>query len=156
MSRRRTQWIDAIVSTGQTIAGAAAPGTIVANTIISETEMEQYGGAATLIRVIGDIFTRRAAGVAVITHTLFLLENYAGATAPTDWANDEFQRKDVLGNYMAVLPSDSSGMVHERIDLRTKRKLGQGQSLQLASQNHSIAGQDAVLYFHLRCLVLLP
>ncbi len=155
-SRRRTQWIDAIDSTGFSVAGAAAPGTIVSTSLVTEGELENLGGGVTLLRVIGDIWTRRTAGTApVITHTLFQRQAYAGQVNPTDWANDEFQRVNMLGTWMHV-PGTDVLIVRERVDLRTKRKFGQGVALTLETQNHSIANQDVFVTLHLRMLLLLP
>ena len=80
--RRRFQWVDAIEATYIAIAGAVAPGTIVTNTIITEAELENVGGGATLIRVVGDIVTQETVGVPVVTYTLAIMEQFAGATSP--------------------------------------------------------------------------
>jgi len=156
MSRKRQyQWIDAIVADEITLAGAVAPGTIVNTTVVSEREMENIGGGGTLIRVVGDVYMRVAVGNPVVTAALFLQESYASAVAPTDWGNDEFQRKAYLGGMLLVgLVGNQLG--HWKVDLRTKRKLTQGQQMELATQNHSTAGNDARIAFHLRFLVLLP
>ena len=154
--RRRYQWVDAAEFTPIAIAGAAAPGTLVQNTIILESELENVGGGATLIRVVGEIITGEVLGKPVVSHTLFVFNNYAGAALPVDWDNDVFQRSDVLGTWTHFPGSNTLFTVQERIDLRTKRKLGQGVSVILHSQNHAIAAQDAEFVFHLRCLLLLP
>ena len=155
-SRRRTQWIDAIDATGFTVAGAVAPGTIVSSLLVGEAEMENLGGGVTLLRTLGDIWTRRTVGTApVVTHTLFMNQAFAGATDVVDWNNDAFQRKQMLGTWMHV-PGTDVLIVRERVDIRSKRRLGQGERLTLESQNHSIASQDVFVTFHLRMLLLLP
>ena len=153
MARRRTQWLDAILSTPQFIAGAVAPGTIVSNTILTETELENVG-ASTLIRIVGDLFCLSAAAEPVFTHTLLLFNNYVGGGLPTDWDNDTFERSDVLGTWMSQ-PDAAVSAIHHRIDLRTKRKFGRGVTLTLETQNHSPGGNDGRYVFHLRCLLLL-
>ncbi len=154
--RRRFQWIDSITSGYVALAGAVAPGTIVNSAIITEAELENVGGGATLIRVVGDIITQEVVGVPVVTHTLFIQQAFAGAGFPADWDGDTFQRADVLGTWMHGPCSNTLFTVHERIDLRTKLKLGQGIELDLASQNHSVATNDAIFIFHLRFLLMLP
>ena len=155
--RRKFQWIDAIQSTLFNVVGAAAPGTVVSNAIVAETEVENVGGGATLMRVVGDIFWRSTAGTPVATATLFLFQPYLGAARPTDWDNDTFQRATVLGTWMAAtVTGGSETMTHTRIDLGTKRKLTQGMELDLEIQNHSTAGNDFAVAFHLRALLLLP
>ena len=156
MSRkRRYQWIDAIQATEIAVVGAAAPGTIVNTGIVLETELENVGGGATLIRVVGDIWMRTLLGVPIATFSLYLQEAYAGAIAPTDWDTDTFQRRDMLGTWMLTAIAGQT-LGHVAVDLRTKRKMGQGVALDLAAQNHSIAGQDMRFVFHLRALLLLP
>lgn len=155
-SRRRTQWIDAIDATGFSVAGAVAPGTIVSSLLVGEAEMENLGGGVTLLRVIGDIWSRRTAGTApVMTHTLFLNQAFAGAVDVVDWNNDAFQRRQMLGTWMHI-PGTDVLIVRERVDIRTKRKFGQGERFTLESQNHSVAGNDVFVAFHLRMLLLLP
>ena len=154
--RRRTQWVDAILSDVTTIAGAAAPGTLVEQSIVTEVEMENIGGGATVIRIIGDIWTLQSAGAPVVTHTLYLRQEYQGVTSVSDWVNDAFQRTEVMATWMVALDSGSSQAHHTMVDIRSKRKLRQGISLLLSSQNHRIAGHDATYLFHLRCLLLLP
>ncbi len=155
--RRRYQWIDAIQTTAVALVGAAAPGTVSDQTIIGEAELENIGGGATLLRVVGDIWLRRTQGTApVVTGTLFNLQGYGSAVAPIDWQQDEFQRTANLGSWLWMVGSTDALTIHQSIDLRTKRKLGQGILTVLAMQNHSIATNDAEFVFHLRCLLLLP
>ena len=156
-SRRRYQWIDAIVSSETALVGAAAPGTIIEDAIVLESELENIGGGATLMRVVGDIWIRRTAGTApIVSHTLFVAQQFVGIVQPTDWVGDTFQNKMVLGTWLSMVGSTDGLTVHHRVDLRTKRKLGQGVAVLLASQNHSIATNDTAYVFHLRCLLLLP
>ncbi len=155
--RRRYQWIDAIQTSAITLNGAAAPGTVSDQTIIGEAELENIGGGATLMRVVGDIWVRRLAGTApIVTATLFNLQGYGSAVAPADWQQDEFQRTANLGSWLWMVGSTDGLTVHQSIDLRTKRKLGQGILTVLAVQNHSVAGENVSFVFHLRCLLLLP
>ncbi len=154
-SRRRTQWIDAIQTTSVTLSGAAAPGTVLDTTMISEAEMENVGGGATLLRTIGDIWTTRVAGSPVVTHTLFLAQNFPGAVGIADWDQDAFQREQMLATWL-VTPVQNPNALRTMVDIRSKRKLTQGVTLQLSSQNHSVVGNDVVFAFHLRFLILLP
>jgi len=154
-SRRRYQWIDAIVATEISLLGAAAPGTIVNQTLVAEAELENIGGGGTLIRIVGDVYMRVALGNPVVTFSIFLAQQFAGAVQPTDWGNDEFQRKQYLGGKMLMgLQGNENG--HWSVDLRTKRKLTQGIAMDVGIQNHATAGNDARVAFHLRMLVLLP
>ena len=153
--RRRFQWIDAIQTTEVVLNGAAAPGTIINETILSEAELENVGGGGTLIRVVGDIQVKRTLGTPVITASLFVREAYAGSVSPSDWTADTFQRRDMLGTWMFGGNVNTAAM-YRVIDLRTKRKLGQGVDVLLAFQNHSVAGSDATYWFHLRALLMLP
>jgi len=153
--RRKTQWIDSIQSTYVTLAGAAGVGTIVSSTLLTEDELENVGGGATLIRIIGDIWTQQTAASPIVTHTVFQQPNYPGATAPVDWLEDAFQRKQMLGTYM-VAPDAALTNIHTKLDLRTKRVMTQGIALTLESQNHTPAGNDSRFAFHFRMLLLLP
>ena len=156
-SRRRYQWIDAIVTTEVALVGAAAPGTIIEEAILLETELENIGGGGTLIRVVGDIWARRTQGTApILTSTLFVAQQHVGVVQPTDWVQDTFQNKFVLGTWLGMVGSTDALTVHFKVDLRTKRKLGQGVAVFMAMQNHSLANQDIAYVFHLRCLLLLP
>ncbi len=154
--RRRTQWIDAINTGPITVLGAIAPGTLNEETMVSEGEMENIGGGATLIRTVGEIWTLQSVGAPAFTHTLFLAQNFVGATFPADWDADAFQRQQVLGTWMGLLDAGSNRSYRHSIDLRSKRKLTQGLSLTLSTQNHRTAGHDLQYAFHLRMLLLLP
>jgi len=154
MARRRTQWIDAIQSTSVVLAGAAAPGTIIEVSLLTEAEIENLGGGVTLLKVIGDVVTQRIAGAPIVTHTLYVRQQYAGAVGVGDWTNDEFQRLAMLGTWLSAPGANDIDRIN--IDLRTKRKLGQGVALVFSTQNHSLAGTDANYAFHLRALLALP
>ena len=154
-SSRRTQWIDAVETTRVALNGAAAPGTINNDILIGENEVENVGGNVTLLRTVGDLWIQRNAGNAVVTATMFLGQAFAGAVQPTDWNQDAFQRRENLYSWMVVGSASDEGS-HIVVDVRTKRKIGQGQSLYLSLQNHSIAGNDARYAFHFRHLILLP
>ena len=155
-SKRQTQWIDTIQSAVQSIAGAVAPGTIDSNVMILESEAENVGGGGTVSRIVGDIWVARTAGAPVVTATVMVFDTYVGAALPTDWDNDTFQRRAVMWTAMWVLNSTTDGFQRRTLDVRTKRKLGQGQRLTLEIQNHGTAGNDAQFAFHLRSLLLLP
>ena len=154
-SRRRTQWVDALQTSAQLLPGAVAPGTVVDITILSEAEMEELGGGVTLIRVVGHLYCTRTAGTPAVTGCLWLAPAYAGAVFPVDWTQDEFQREANIWSFQYA-GNVQSGASRFNIDIRSKRKLGQGKTLQLSLQNHNIAGNDASIFFHLRCLLLLP
>ena len=154
--RRRTQWIDALSSTEVVVAAGAIDNT----TQVSETELENMGGGMTLLRVIGDILPRvRASGGAVVQaqFTLFVFEPYAGGVAPTAWDVDTYQRKSMLGTFMwrdAGVANQAGVPRSIHVDLRTKRKIGQGERIELAT---STTGTGGTSYFsHLRFLFLLP
>ncbi len=152
--KRRYQWIDAFQDGVTTVT----TGAIVNQTVVSEAELENVGGAATLIRVVGTILplaaaTASARGVFV----LFVLQTYGGAVAPTVWNNDTFQRKQNLGSWFwrdAGIASQPGIPRVISIDLRTKRKLGQGEAITLATQN-SGSGQSLSFSFHIRALLLI-
>ena len=154
--RRKTQWIDGLVTSNVAVAGAAAPGTVVDTTMLAEAELENIGGGGTLIRVVGDLIFRRTAGAPVVTAVLFVAQNYVGAVNPTDWDVDAFQREENLGSWMSAGMDTTLSWDRHHIDLRTKRKLTQGVTVQLAVQNHSVAANDLNFNCHFRFLILLP
>ena len=154
--RRRTQWIDALATTEIAVAGGAIDNT----TQVSEAELENMGGGMTLVRVIGDILPRVcASGGAVVqaTFNLFVFEPYAGGVAPTAWDVDTYQRKSLLGTWMwrdGGVANQLGAPRSIHVDLRTKRKIGQGERIELAT---ATGGTGGVSYFsHLRFLFLLP
>ncbi len=157
MTRRKTQWIDNIATAAQSVSS----GSVTNSTEISEAEIENVGGGATLIRVVGDIcpVTTSTATTGSVTFALWLFAQYTGAVAPTlaAWAlNDTYQRKYLLGTWMwrpaGVVGAGIPRSLH--IDLRTKRKLGQGLALTLSIGNHT--GASMSFTSHLRYLLLLP
>ncbi len=157
--RRRFQWIDSVSTTPTAIAGAAAPGTIITQVVITEAEMENLGGGATLIRTVGSVWLSATAGRPVVTGALYLQENYAGSVPPTDWGiNDTWQRKELLGSWMywSRVGVGEDVTREWKVDLRAKRKLTQGQSLDFIFQNHSVATNDVEIVAHFRCLLMLP
>ena len=154
-SRRRFQWIDVVQTTLQAVAGAVAPGTVADDSTILESEIENVGGALTLIRTVGDILVRRTAGTPIATCTLYVAQAFTGAGRIADWDNDAFQRMQVLGTWL-TLGDSIQNLYPIRVDLRTKRKLGQGELVILSIQNHSTAGNDFSYVYHLRHLVMLP
>ncbi len=157
MSRRRkTQWIDALSSTEVAVAGGAISNV----TQVTEAELENLGGGMTLVRVIGDILPRvRASGGAVVqaTFNLFMFEPYAGGVQPTVWDIDTYQRRSMLGTWMwrdAGVANQAGVPRSIHVDLRTKRKIGQGERIELAT---ATTGTGGVSFFsHLRFLFLLP
>ena len=151
--KRTVQWIDAVNTSLTALAGAASPGTIVNETIISEAELENLG-RFTITRIVGDIMLSRTAGSPVVTATLVLFDNYPGAAFVPDWNQDAFERGNVLWSVMRHMTSASEPL-HISVDVRSQRKMSTGKALVLAMQNHSIAGQDAQYVHHLRTLVKL-
>ncbi len=153
--KRRTQWIDSIQSTEFTILGAAAPGTVDDRTLLSEAEIENVGGGAVLTRIVGDIALRAAgADTPVTTASIMLFSNFVGSTFIVDYDADAFQRQGMLWTRIG-LPT-AGDAVRWFVDWRANRKMTQGMTLQLALQNHSVAGIDVEVIFHLRMLILLP
>ena len=53
MAKRKTQWIDAV----QQSAVAVPATSITEQTLVTETELENVAGGATLIRIVGRILT---------------------------------------------------------------------------------------------------
>ena len=155
MAKRRTRWVDTVSTTAVVLAGAVAPGTVVDEAILPESELETLGTGATIIRVVGHIIMRSDAGAPVVTGCLWLAPNYAGAVFPTDWLNDTFERNAVMATFMWQ-PKAGLSTEPTPVDIRTKRKVSPGTSLILSLQNHSIASQDAAYVYHLRALLLLP
>jgi len=153
VAKRKTQWIDTVNSTANSLVGAAAPGTIVNEVILSENELENVPNS-TLIRVVGNLIFARSAGTPVITAALWLAPNYSGVALPTDWDNDTFQRGSVLWTTM-FMDTVGSTTVNHHLDIRSKRRMTQGMDLNLSIQNHSLAGNTVLFSFHLRCLLLL-
>ncbi len=153
--RRKTQWIDSIISTEFTLPGAAAPGTVDNRTLLSETEIENVGGGSVLTRIVGDIGLRAAgADTPVVTASVMLFSNFVGSTFISDYDGDAFQRQGMLWTRMGLPIAGDA--VRWFVDWRANRKMTQGMTLQLALQNHSLAGIDAEIIFHLRMLILLP
>ena len=153
-SRRRFQWIDNIEQDVLSIAAGA-----VLNTDqVSEAEIENLGGAMTLTRVVGSITPLSGATpTARFSLALFVFNTYVGAVPPTDWVNDTFQRSNLLGAWWWSSAGVASGAGIPRsfqIDLRTKRKLGQGVKIVLAVQNHG--GATGTYTSHFRFLMQLP
>ena len=156
-SRRRTRWVDALRSDVLVLAGAAAPGSIVDEALITETEMEQELVGGTIIRVVGSIFVLRTAGSPVVTAAIWMAPTYVGSVLPSDWTNDTFNRPGVM--YTEMWNGASVGTPHENrtvMDVRSKRKIEPGKQLLLSLQNHRVAGHDAQVTYHLRMLVLMP
>ncbi len=154
--RRRTRWIDSLLTSRTALAGAAAPGTIIDSVLMTETEIESLGDGATLIRIVGDIWTCDSAGDPVVSHNIWLSPAYAGIVLIADWEQDAYERTSMLGTWMVVPDSNTALCKHTRVDLRSKRKLSPGTQLTLSSQNYAIANNDATISFHLRMLLLLP
>ena len=105
--RRRYQWIDAIDLAQTSIAA----GTVSQQGLLTEAEIENVGGGATLERIVGSIIvTAGSVGRGQLHMGLFLLETYAGATIPTAAAlasPDTYQRKDCLWTGIAVACANS-------------------------------------------------
>ncbi len=154
MSKRKWQWIDniesALISVGAT--------SIVNTTQVSEAEIENLGGAMTLTRVVGTICpVAGSTPSARLSYALHVLQSYAGAVAPTSWVNDTFQRLDMLGCWWWTGAGVASGPGIPRaihVDLRTKRKIGQGVQIELAVEN--FGGFTCTYTSHLRFLMQLP
>ena len=152
MAKRRTQWSDTVQSTVTAVAGIAQSD----ETLVTEDEFENVGGGATITRIVGELWIHASLAAPVTGWAIWLKSVYTGATSPDLWDNDTFQREAVMatGWYM------SGGHTQERlqryvIDVRTKRKVGQGRALLLSFQNY-IASTTIQYTFHIRTLLLLP
>ncbi len=155
--KRRYQWIDAIDLAQTSIAAGA----ISDQGLLTEAELENVGGGATLERIVGSIIvTAGAATRGQMAMGIFLLEQYAGASIPTVAAmaaNDTYQRKDCLWTGIAITAADGDfsfavPRVHH-LDWRSRRKLGQGVRCTLLTTATSSAMRVS---FHLRFLLALP
>ena len=155
--RRRFQWIDA-VDFIQTSTVANGIGTFDQ---LSESELENVGGGATLERIVGSIIvTNGAVGRGQYGLALFIAETFAGATLPTAAAlqqPDFYQRKEILWTGYGCLQTGADfdfgvPRVHH-IDWRSRRKLGQGEKVTLLVAPVSNACRSS---FHLRYLLALP
>ena len=93
--KRRTQWVEGINTAYQDLLGAAAPGTVLDEVIVSEGELENFNNP-TIIRVVGDILLLSSLGRPVVTATLWVAPRYADAILPSDWDQDAFQRGSVM------------------------------------------------------------
>ena len=153
MARRRTTWISAVETDGVALAGAAAPGPVVNETLVSEAEHENTPGA-TVVRVVGDFCLRRTAGSPIVTWALWWAPNYVGAVLPTDWTQDVFERESVM--LVGMFAPNIGDFRRYPFDVRTKRKISKGTTLVLSVQNHTVAGNDAQIMYNLRSLLLLP
>ena len=154
--RRKFQWIDNL----NTAPIVVAAGAVSTTTQITEAELENLGGGVTLMRVVGDIIPlcSTVATNGAVTFALFTFEQYTGSVAPTDWSlNDTYQGRRLLGTWLwrADQLANRAGVPRSiHVDLRTKRKLGQGIAVSLAVENH--ASQPIDFVAHLRLLLLLP
>ena len=155
MARRKTQWIDTVETTIVTVAGAAAPGTVSNELILSEAELENVPNS-TLIRVVGTIWYVASAGAPIVTAALWLAPNYTDSVLPLKWDNDEFQRGSMLWTDLFMSSSSSDDPVRRTLDIRSKRRMTQGSDLTLSFMNHAVANNDVSIVYHLRCLLLLP
>ena len=99
MAKRRTQWIDAINSTPTDVAGIIN----VDEALVSESELENVGGASTITRVVGEIWIHSLLVVPVAGWTIWLHGVYVGSVTLTLWDIDTFQRQRVMatGWFMA-------------------------------------------------------
>ncbi len=122
MAKRKTQWIDTILTTPSAIPGAVDPGTVQDNVILSETELENVPNS-TLIRVVGSITVARTAGSPVLSFALWLSPNYEGIALPGDWRNDEFQRGSILWTHLFFASGSVEGLERVRLDIRSKRRM---------------------------------
>ena len=156
MARRKTVWVTALRTSISALNGAAAPGTLVTDNIVSEAEIEDFLNGGTLIRVVGWIHMSRSAGTPVGTAVFWVGPSYTGYVEPTDWVQDTFERNSVFHTEYFVGITDMGNANLRRIDIRSKRKLSRGTSVKLAFQNHAIAGNDFFFSYLLRCLILLP
>jgi hypothetical protein len=127
MAKRRTRWVDATLTNLTAVAGAAAPGTVVNETLVSEAELESFGSGSTIIRVVGDLVLVRAAGAPLVTVAWWLASNYAGAVFVADWDTDAFERERVM--FTKLVQPTASYNPETAIDIRTKRKVSLGTTL---------------------------
>ncbi len=157
MGKRRYQWIDAI-DMGQT---SIAAGGFSNQDVLTEAELENVGGGATLERIVGTIIvTAGAATRGQLAMGIFVVETYAGATLPTAasmLAPDTYQRKDCLWTGIGITQADadfsfSVPRVHH-VDWRSKRKMTQGTKVTLLS---AVVSSAMRVNFHLRFLLALP
>ncbi len=153
--RRRTVWTRNIVSSATALAGSAAPGTLVSVVLLGETETEGRAAGGTIIRVVGDICMLRTAGVPVISAVIHTQATHLGAGSPTDWDADALEREAVMWTALWH-PNLGNADPVRHIDVRTMRKVSSGTDLQIAFQNHAVAGNDAQFVFILGVLILLP
>ena len=153
--RRRTRWYDALRSDALVQSGAVPPGTITNEGLVTETELENELAGATLIRIVGSIICTRNAGQPITTAAVWMAPTYLGAVLPSDWTNDTFSRPGVMHTEIWLSASGADVQDRRMIDIRTQRKVEPGKQLLLSLQNHSIAGNDNRIAYHLRMLFLL-
>ena len=154
-NKRKTTWDPTFQSSRQVLNGAAAPGVVVDEVILAESDIESKYRGATLIRVVGDVIFEAVGGDPVISVVLWFAQAYAGFVRPADWANDELDTRNVIMSWL-VMPDASNVDGHIHVDVRSKRKLGGNTQLLMSIQNHAIAGNDARYVYMLKSLLLLP
>ena len=155
MAKRTTTWDIALDTSFTSLPGAVAPGTIVNVTTLGESAIESKYRGGTLIRIVGDIVVVRTAGTPVVSFVIWFAGAYSGFTFPIDWGFDELERNNVLMSWMSAVET-SMQTWRIAVDVRSKRKLGAGVSLQLAVQNHSAATNDCSFAYTLKHLILMP
>ena len=152
---RRVQWFDSLLTDAFTLVGAAAPGTLTNDIILSAGELDGAGGKVTLTRIVGEIWLRATVGNPSFTAVIhFESDQHA---VETDWTAASIEdRPDVVwtGTWRGQA-STSVAPTKIAIDVRAKRIMQRG-ALLLSMQNHSIAGNDLQYIYHTRSLVMLP
>ena len=155
MAKRRTQWIDTIQTARPSVAGLSMSHV----DLVSESDFENLGGGVTIVRLVGELwFSGEAvADAPTVAWAIWLAAEYAGSANPTILDNDFFQRQRVMHTGMYFRDgTDDHTWYKKDIDIRGKRKVGQGQALKLSFENFALGAQAFVYGYHIRTLLLLP
>ena len=148
---RRTQWIDAIINVSVVQIGGP---TISSHVIVSEAEIENLGGAATITRVVGSINVRSILLDTIFSAMIWVNSSFVGAGLPIVLDADIFQRsRNMWSDYKWQAVGDDT--YKREVDIRTQRKLGQGVDVLLTVENANVVGNTLEFVYHLRMLLLL-
>ena len=155
MAKRRTQWIDTIETSRPTLAGQA----LAHIDIVSEADFENLGGGVTIVRIVGEMWFSGPAldDSPTVAWAIWLAAEFSGSGNPDILNNDFFQCQRVMSTGMFLQNGrDDDQYVKMDVDIRGKRKVGQGQALKLSFENFALSGQVFEYAYYLRTLLLLP
>ena len=148
--KRRTKWYDALISKRSVTGGA-----VDTDSIISEAQMDEFSGGGTIVRIVGQIQHLAVASDTDMNFTLMLqsaLASVGPITLAEFAAAGTYERQGMLWTVKSCAAVEQ-GFVTIPVDVRAKRRLTPGMSLNLSASNHS--ANTANWAYHIRVLVML-